>query len=358
MYYESFNQEQQQVIKSTSRRIIINASAGTGKTLTLIGIANENAFVKTALITFTNKAADEMKARLKHKPFYVGTIHGFAMKELYNLAAKLGFRVRILKEPSIRKIIAKIYDENDFGVYVSNHLLNETYSFIADPSLEFDRRKMKLFNEVRRLYHKYKEQNQLYDPTDTPKYLLKKLRDHNLTLDYHLVLVDEAQDLDPIQYDLVQLLGKRIVAIGDPKQSIYMFRGATPDIFARFAADGYEEHTLKINYRSKQEIIDNAGIELECIRGVGGSILRTDIFHFGPMVLCRTNEEVDRIKKLYPSAMTIHAAKGLEFNNVCVVDFAVETEEDQNIMFVALTRAKDRIAVLKLAEVINQLYQS
>ena len=356
MFYELLNQEQKKVLKSTSNRIIVNASAGTGKTLTLIGLANENAFVKTALITFTNKAADEMKARLTHRPFYVGTIHGFAMKELYNLAAKLGFRVRILKEPSIRKIIAKIYEENDFGVYVSNHLLSETYAFIADPSLEFDRRKMKLFNEVRKLYYKYKEQNQLYDPTDTPAYLLKKLRDYNLTLDYELVLVDEAQDLDPIQYELVQLLGRRIVAIGDPKQSIYMFRGATPDIFARFAADGYEEHTLKLNYRSKQEIIDNAGIELECIKGYGGSVLGKEIFNFGPMVLCRTNEEVDRVKRFYPSTMTVHAAKGLEFNNVCVVDFAVETEEDKNIMFVALTRAKDRIAVLKINEVLNTLH--
>ena len=98
---------------------------------------------------------------------------------------------------------------------------------------------------------------------------------------------------------------------------------------------------------------------MNCIRGTGGKVFTTpEIFNFGPQVLCRTNKEVELIKRYYPSAMTIHAAKGLEFNNVCVIDFPTETEEEQNIMFVALTRAKDRIAVLKFSEVLNYLFEN
>ena len=80
------------------------------------------------------------------------------------------------------------------------------------------------------------------------------------------------------------------------------------------------------------------------------------IFKYGPQILCRTNREADEIRRYYPSVMTVHAAKGLEFNNVCVIDFPVETEEEQNIMFVALTRARDRVAVLKYQNVIRFLF--
>lgn len=353
------NLQQKKAIESAANRIIIDASAGTGKTSTILAAAAQNRFGKTALITFTNRAADEMAARLDYKPFFVGTIHKFARIELLKLAQKYNFRVRLLKEASIRKIIKLIFDENDFGIYVSNVILGEAFQAIVSDEVEFDARKAKIYYEVKQLYQKYKEQNQLFDLTDTPKYLLSKLQHYNITLDYDLVLVDEAQDLDETQYELIQLLGRRTIVIGDPKQSIYMFRGATREIFQRFIDNGYEHHTLSINYRSKQEIIDNAGISLQCERGFGGQVYKdTEILRYGPQILCRTNREVDEIKKVYPSVMTIHAAKGLEFNNVCVVDFTLESEEDENIMFVALTRAKDRIAVLKYAEVLAYLFDN
>lgn len=350
------NDQQLQAIKDPSNRIIINASAGTGKTSTAIGAAEAQEFGRTVLITFTNKAAEEMKSRLTRRPSYVGTMHKFAMRELVHLAQQYNFRIRILKDTNIKKIINLLFEENDFGIYVSQVIKNEAYLYISGADIEFDARKTKIYQELKKLYTKYKEQNQLYDMTDTPKYLLKKLQDYNLTLDYDLVLVDEAQDLDEVQYNLIQLLGRRIIVIGDPKQSIYIFRGATSEIFERFVSNGYSLHTLTINYRSKQEIISNAGINLTCERGSGGEVLNdTSILKYGPQILCRTNREVDQIKLFYPSVMTIHGAKGLEFNNVCVVDFPIDNEEDQNIMFVALTRAKDRVGVIDYGILLNAL---
>lgn len=353
------NSKQLLAISSAANRIIINASAGTGKTSTIIAAAEENKFGSTILITFTNKAADEMSSRLSYQPYFVGTIHKFARQELLRLAQIHNFRVRLLKETSIRKIIKLLFEENDFGLYVSSVTLNEAYQVIVNDEVELNPRKMKIYYEVKRLYNQYKEQNQLYDLTDTPKYLLKKLQDHDLYLNHDLVLVDEAQDLDIIQYELIQRLGRRIIAIGDPKQSIYVFRGATREIFNKFLENGYEFYGLDINYRSKQEIITNAGIELLCERGLGGQILNdTRIFSYAPMVLCRTNHEVDEIKKYYPRVMTIHSAKGLEFDNVCVIEFDLEDEEDNSVMFVALTRARDRIGVIKFHDALNFLYNT
>ena len=225
------NQQQQQAIDSAATRIIINASAGTGKTSTLIAAAEAHKFGSTILITFTNKAADEMQSRISYKPEHIGTIHSFAYRELLFLAKKHNFRIRLLKDKSIKKIIKLIFDENDLGVFPSTTLLSEAYQYIVNEDLDVDARKTKIFQEVERLYLQYKEQQQLFDLTDTPKYLLKKLQDYDIYLDYDLVLVDEAQDLDETQYQLIQRIGRRTIVIGDPKQSIYMFRGATPAIF-------------------------------------------------------------------------------------------------------------------------------
>ena len=328
----------------------------THNTSTIIAAAEENKFGNTVLLTFTNKAAEEMISRLSYKPNYVGTIHGFAKRELLRLAQIYNFRVRLMKQSSTKKIIQLIFEENDFGIYVSNVLLNEAYHYIVNTDVEFSSRKTKIFQEVRKLYNLYKEQNQLYDFTDTPKYLLKKLQDYDIYLENDLVLVDEAQDLDETQYNLIQRLGRRIIAIGDPRQSIYIFRGATHEIFDKFITDGYELHTLDINYRSKEEVLINAGLQIYAERGRGGSVINSsEIFKYGPQILVRTNKELDEIKKFYPSVMTVHAAKGLEFNNVCVIDFNVDDEEDENIMFVALTRAKDRIGVIKFTDALNYL---
>ncbi len=351
------NPQQQSAIDSAANRIIINAGPGTGKTTTIIAAAEANKNKSTVLITFTNKAAEEMRSRISYKPNHLGTIHSFAYRELLSLAKKYNFRIRLLKETSVRKIIKLIFDENDLGVYVSNVILGEAYQYIAKDDTDFDDRKTKIFKEVKKLYNQYKEQNQLFDMTDTPRYLLNKLQHYNITLNYDLVLVDEAQDLDETQYELIQLLGRRTIVIGDPKQSIYMFRGATREIFDRFVINNYELHTLAINYRSKQEIIDNVDIDLECIRGTGGAVLNdTRILDYGAQILCRTNHEVDQIKRYYPNAMTVHAAKGLEFDNVCVVDFNADDEESANVMFVALTRAKDRVGVIKFSDALNYLY--
>lgn len=350
------NFKQNEVLESAANRIVVNASAGTGKTHTLISIANDNPFQKTILITFTNKAADEMKARIAYAPYFIGTIHKFSLSELIELAKKHNFRIRIMKDPTVKKIIKMLFEENDLGIYVSNVLLSECFNYIMQGETEFDKRKTKIFNEIRRLYKLYKEQNQLYDYTDTPKYLLKKLQDYNIELNMDLVLVDEAQDLDEIQYELIQRLGRRIVVIGDPKQSIYLFRGATPQIFNRFVEDGYQLYELEENYRSKQEIIDYVGIDLRCTRGHGGAVINdVSILKYGPQILCRTNEQVKTIEQYYPAVSTIHAAKGLEYNNVAVVYFEIENEEDENIMFVALTRAKDRVGIVKFYDILKYL---
>lgn len=350
----TLNKEQEQVLNCGDPKIIINASAGTGKTSVLVEMANRNKDKNVVMITFTNRAAEEMVARLDFTPYFIGTIHAFALHQLRIIAQQNGFRIRLINKDTIRKIIKLIFKENDFGVHVTKRLKDDAFLAVTNQEFEFDGLRRKVIMKVKDEYNKYKEQNKVYDLTDAPDYLLEKLNDLNITLNNELVLVDEAQDLNMSQYELIQKLGNNIVAIGDPKQSIYLFRGASPDVFNRFEEEGYTPFTLTQNYRSKQEIIDFAKADLICERGYGGEIINdTSIFKYGPQVLCRRNEQVKEIEKYYPSVMTIHAAKGLEFDSVCLVNFDEESSEDINVKFVAQTRARDRLATLSYYDVVN-----
>lgn len=365
----NYNPEQLTAIQSTEPYILVNSGPGTGKTSVLVGAATEyiknNPDKKVSLITFTNKAADEMTSRMGLLPQidYIGTIHGFAKKHLYNLAAEQGFRVRILQDDQVKQIIYQVVCSIDYIKRSDReYFAEEGFNFIMNRSNFFKEFKgyrvdHTLF-DIDEQYQSFKIENGLYDRLDSPRYLLDKLIQYEQTIQCDKIFIDEAQDLDPIQYDLLKYFIGDKFAIGDPRQAIYQFRGASEKIFKQFIEDGYTEYTLTRNYRSYQEIIDFAGASLIADRGYGGKIYYDEtIFKHNPMILCRTNKEVNTIKhKLYyPNVSTIHAAKGLEYDYVVVINFEIKEPEDNNVMFVGLTRAKNGIALLDFEDVFKNL---
>ena len=145
--------------------------------------------------------------------------------------------------------------------------------------------------------------------------------------------------------------------IGDPLQSIYMFRGADGFVFEKFIKNNYKQYVLNKNYRSYQEILDYAGAPLVAAKGSGGKIFEDcdEAIQTSPRILCRSNQEVQKIQKIYDNVSTIHAAKGLEYDNVIVIPFDLNNEEEKNIYYVALTRAKNGIGVFSLKEVLRAI---
>jgi superfamily I DNA/RNA helicase len=249
----------------------------------------------------------------------------------------------------------------------------------------------RLFETVKMDYLAYKELYGLYDFTDLPQYLLDKLNDYDETIEnIEALFVDEFQDVDDIQielFDRVPAIKK--FYIGDPQQSIYIFRGATPDILKRL--DDFKQHNLVINYRSYQEIIDFASFvqmrameqetnfatekesmrsRIECIKGYGGEVYSLnasglafkineyikrdglkvvkEFVDRNSMILCRKNRQVKAIKELgYPNVSTVHQAKGLEYPSVVVTNFEIGPQEPEevNIAYVAMTRAENQLLV-------------
>jgi superfamily I DNA/RNA helicase len=244
--------------------------------------------------------------------------------------------------------------------------------------------KMK-YEKVLRTYIQYKRENHLYDFTDLPLYLFDMLNKYDEEIEtIDALFVDEFQDVDDVQAQIfTKVKAKKYFYIGDEQQSIYIFRGAGPQNLKNLV--DFERHTLKINYRSYQGIIDYANTmrngsiisdtirtqpcDIECartdedgevyvineyeecydaVRGHMVSLMSTLTAFLlkKPYILCRSNKQVKAIESLgYRNVSTIHQAKGLEYTNVIVTDMELNSDEEINIAYVACTRAQNGLLI-------------
>ena len=273
---ELLNEAQRNAIKDVWGPTIVYAGAGSGKTRTLTYriaymIKEHNIDPLNILaITFTNKAANEMKERvlkLVNFDYYsltISTFHSLCAKILRREAKLIGYdnNFSIIDEEDQLKIISEILSEGNFDKRGSRNLQKLiSYSKSLEVKLEdpFARNIMEKYNE------RLKKLN-LLDFDD----LLIKVRDLFLenkeVLEkyqniYKFILVDEFQDTNKTQYQIVKLLAlnhRNIFVVGDDDQSIYAFRGANYENTKLFKKD-FPEHksfTLEQNYRSTQFILD------------------------------------------------------------------------------------------------------
>lgn len=248
---EQYNHLQQKAIDADEDSVIVEAPAGSGKTSTLVGAIikykQTNPTHKIVAITFTRKAAEELKFRIYDPDVEISTIHSWAYRRLVQLATEYGFKVQLLEEDTIKTILKKL------SLLRKQNYLNQfqLYNFVmGNYNIDIDEKLKRTFELIRVDYMKFKEKNGLYDFTDLPRYLLDKLTEYGCEIeDIDALYVDEFQDIDPVQLDLFNLVcAKKKVYIGDSKQSIYSFRGSIEDVLDKL--DGFAKYDLKINYRS------------------------------------------------------------------------------------------------------------
>lgn len=346
------------IINSTEPNILVVAGAGTGKTWTLCNAAKAYINKNTVIITFTNNAANELKERLGEGNYFIGTIHKYAIQELKKLSYEKNFTLNILNSKQIEKIIIRLMHDIEIDPY--REQLRECVHYITNRQdfIKTHNDVPEMYELIYKNYQKYKNQTNFHDFTDAPQYLVEKLKYYNLNLSIDALFVDEAQDLSDDQFELIQLINAdKKVIIGDPRQSIYQFRGANGQVFEQFKNIGYKLYELHYNFRSKQEILDFANANLIAANGSGGQIYTNiyDLLLLQPQILARTNYEVNRIKKYYKNVCTIHQAKGLEYDNVLVVSFEIQNDEDNNVLYTALTRAKEGLGVFDFKEVLKNI---
>ena len=297
-----YNKKQLQAINAQENNIVITAPPGSGKTASIVGAiekySEEHPMDKIVAITFTRKAAAELQNRVAALNTEISTIHSWSYRQLQRLAGEYNFVIQLLDDGSIKDLLKQMCQKRK-QFYINQFQL---FSFVmGNYNVDVDEKLKRTFEAIRQDYIKFKRKNKLYDFTDLPQYLLDMLVEYEETIvNIDALFVDEFQDVDNIQleiFDYVQ--AKKKVYIGDRKQSIYIFRGATEEAFDNL--DGFTNYYLDTNYRSYQEIInyadtindiaaetiasgyeysfidasyDSYNSDVQCDRGYGGSIYR------------------------------------------------------------------------------------
>ena len=290
------NENQKNAVLSNSQYLRIVAGAGSGKTRVLTMriahlIQDLNVNPRDILaITFTNKAANEMKERIRHmlegtqnEP-WISTIHSLCVRILREDIMAMGYprNFTILDAEDQKAILKDAYKENNIDAtaysygsmldYISN---NKGAEISVERAYElaggFSGEKTKA-----QVYEYYvKAQNAMYalDFDDLIIWTVKMFKKYAEILAkwqrrFHYIHVDEFQDIDHIQYKLIkQLAGvdNSIYVVGDPDQTIYTWRGADVNIIMNFVKDFKNAETIILNenYRSTSNILDGANCVIQ-----------------------------------------------------------------------------------------------
>lgn len=286
-YLNGLNDKQREAVLHTSGPCLVLAGAGSGKTRVLTtrianlidsGIPSYNILA----ITFTNKAAKEMKDRLEklipNNNTFVGTFHALGVRIIRENACLLGLdrNFSIVDSDDVLSIIKKIMKDNGYDPklttpsYIRNKISNIKNEMLSSDEIT------KFFNTpqdkvAERVYYEYIEvlrKNNSVDFDDLLRLPVKLFLENKEVLEryqekFQYILIDEYQDTNEVQYKLSKLLArkyKNIFVVGDPDQSIYMFRGANFRNILNFENDYKNAKVIPLeeNYRSTKYILDAA----------------------------------------------------------------------------------------------------
>jgi DNA helicase-2/ATP-dependent DNA helicase PcrA len=283
---EGLNEKQIEAVLKTDGPVMAIAGAGSGKTSVLTKriaylIYEKNVPIENILaITFTNKAAQEMKSRIYDeikvysRRMWISTFHSMCARILRDHIELLGYKrqFQIIDDDDTKQLIKNLLKRQnvDIKLFPAKTIRNLVLKVKQDPGF-IDGIEQPLQDVVRatsRMYKEYMVDSNLLDFDDLLLLTIKLFKEHNDIKGYYhqlfqYVLVDEFQDTNDIQYELVKLLvneNENVFIVGDEDQSIYAFRGANIKNIKRFKNDFSHPHIvlLEQNYRSTNTILNAA----------------------------------------------------------------------------------------------------
>ena len=321
-YLQGLNEQQKEAVTHMNGPLMIIAGAGSGKTKVLTsriahlmnsGVDSFNILA----LTFTNKAAKEMKERVEKtlgnteaRNLYIGTFHSVFARLLRSEASKLGYpqSFTIYDTDDSRSVLKAVI--NDMGLDDKHYKPNIVHNRISSAKnaligpVEYNsntmiqqedaRSKRPAIGEIYASYVARCFRNGAMDFDDLLFKMHELLRDypevlHKYQHKFKYLLIDEYQDTNPVQYQIAKLLAavhENICVVGDDAQSIYSFRGATIENILQFQKDYDDVKLVKLeqNYRSSASILEVAN---HVIKNNQGQI---------PKNLWTENEEGEKIK--------------------------------------------------------------
>lgn len=288
---DGLNEKQREAVLCSDTHLRIIAGAGSGKTrvvTTRIAYLIDTCHVwpnQILAITFTNKAAKEMKERVYSMlgdiahGIQISTIHSFCVRLLREDIYELGYprNFTIVDSDDQKSILKEAYREYDIDVksysygsvigYISN---NKTQFIDPDAAMQMagSWQGEKIKAQVYAYYEKRLQDMMALDFDDLLLFTHRLLKNNEALRckwqrRFHYIHVDEFQDVDRLQYDIIKYLtgeDSLLCVVGDPDQTIYTWRGAQVDIIMNFEKDFPNCKTviLNENYRSTQAILNGA----------------------------------------------------------------------------------------------------
>ncbi|HEY8916382.1 MAG TPA: UvrD-helicase domain-containing protein [Chitinophaga sp.] len=331
-YLDELNERQQEAVTHINGPLMIIAGAGSGKTKVLTTrIAHlmrhgVDAFNILSL-TFTNKAAREMKERVEKilggneaRNLYIGTFHSVFARLLRAEAHRLGYPndFTIYDTDDAKSVLKTIINEQNLDDkhykpnFVYNRISAAKNSLMGPEEYQHDnfvqqedmRANRPMIGKIYDMYAKRCFKNGAMDFDDLlfkMYVLLKQFPEtlHKYQHKFKYIMIDEYQDTNPAQYEIIKLLGsvhENICVVGDDAQSIYSFRGATIENILQFEKDYDDVHVVKLeqNYRSTKSILNVANEVIAHNKGQIEKALWTNNMEGEKIKLVRTmtdNEE-------------------------------------------------------------------
>lgn len=321
-YLSGLNEPQREAVTHIKGPLMIVAGAGSGKTKVLTTriahlLANGIDSFNILALTFTNKAAAEMKERVEKilgnteaRNLYIGTFHSVFARVLRAEAHRIGFpnNFTIYDTDDSRSVLKTVInelhlDDKQYKPNVVHNRISQAKNALVGPAeyatdyyiqQEDMRSNRPAIAQVYQAYTARCFKNGAMDFDDLLLKMYELLNNfpevlHKYQHKFKYIMIDEYQDTNPVQYQISKLLAaanENICVVGDDAQSIYSFRGATIENILQFEKDYEDVKIIKLeqNYRSTQSILNVAN---EVIKNNKGQI---------PKALWTENEGGEKIK--------------------------------------------------------------
>ncbi len=352
---QSLNDKQREAASHDKGPILVIAGAGTGKTRVL---THRIAFLidthkampwEILAITFTNKAANEMKERIGQlidypiDKMWIGTFHSICVRILRKNIERIGYDSNfVIYDTDDTKIVirdcikeleldTKKYNVNSIKSIISSEKNRRSSAddYIKEHFTEFYKR------NVGEVYALYEKKLKISNALDFDDLILKTLEllenEEDIRVSYQerfkYILVDEYQDTNLVQYSLVKILGKKpsgdnnVFVVGDEDQSIYGWRGADINNILNFEKDfeGAKVVKLEKNYRSTNIILNaaNGVIQNNCLRK--GKNLYTDFAGGNLIRILEMDNEKDEAFTVACLMRKERREKSIEYSDMAVL---------------------------------------
>ena len=319
----NLNEAQRDAVCNLSQNSLVIAGAGSGKTRVLIQrilwLVEDNDYSPFSVlaVTFTNKAAKEIKSRLFEtlnisiESMWVGTFHGICYRILRANYEKVSLprNFQIIDTDDQVRIIKRIMKDNEID---NSQILPKQVAWYINKKKDQSIRSNKTkdddfisiqYNKIYKIYEEYCNESGLIDFGEIILRTLELLKNNKeVKLYYHnlfkSILIDEFQDTNTIQYELIKILtndNTSVFAVGDDDQSIYGWRGAKIENIDKFQKDYKDTKVFRLeqNYRSSGNILNAANSVILNNSSRMGKNLWTDDKNGDPIKIFSASDEGD-----------------------------------------------------------------